>query len=142
MREHEDRYSLDLLGLQRAFERRHDATASFDDRLMYRCAVGAPEIEIRACQVCRADRVVSGSIDAVAVKAIALGAVLKQHLAAGGSGRVRLLTADLEDIFDYVLDFLRRQEFLAAEFLRILLGAIFWIVSEHVGFQPARVRIV
>src|SRR5262249_37070468 len=44
VREHEDRHGLDLLGLQCAVERRHNATTSAGDRRMYRGAVRAPEI--------------------------------------------------------------------------------------------------
>src|SRR5260370_12589445 len=65
VREHEDRHGLDLLGLQRAVECRHNATTSSGDRLKYRSAVRAPEISIRACQVGRPQRIVFGTVYAL-----------------------------------------------------------------------------
>src|SRR5262249_50071934 len=91
VREHEDRHRLDLLRLECAVECRHDAAAPFDDRLMYRGAVRAPEIQIRACQVRRPDRVIPGPVNAMAIEAIALGAIMKQDIATGRSGRIRRL---------------------------------------------------
>jgi hypothetical protein len=44
LREDEDRHGVDLLGLQSAFERGHEGAAPFDNRLVNRRAVRAPEI--------------------------------------------------------------------------------------------------
>src|SRR5712671_5433234 len=137
--EDEDRHRLEFLGLELVIKRRHDAATPFDDRLADRGAVRAPEIRTSPGQVRRSERIDAGPAVIVAVEAIAFGVVVEQHLAAGRLGAVGLLTADLEDVFDDLVDLGVGEEFVRSEVFGVFLGAKFGIESQHVHFRSARV---
>src|SRR5215471_12310666 len=77
----------------------------------------------------------------MAIKAVALGAIKEESIAAGGSGGVRLLTADLEDVFNHILYFFGSKKSLIAKLLCVLFGTVLRIVSQHIGFQSPRIGI-
>src|SRR5208337_4219500 len=103
--------------------------------------VRAIEIQALLGQIGGSDRRVAGGVVAMAVVAVAGGAIVKEHFAAGGLGGVGLLPADLQDVFGDVGDLGIGQVPLVAEFLGVVGVAKCRIVGEHVRLLAARIRV-
>jgi hypothetical protein len=69
----------------------------------------------------------------MAIEAVALGAIVKELIAAGSPGGIGILAAYLENVFSYVPDLLGGQRSPTSELPDVILGPILWIVSQRVG---------
>ena len=92
-KEDEDRYGLELLGLKRALESRHDAALALGDGLDDRSPVRAVKVQFLVGQIGRSERGIAGGFFGVAVEGIALAASTKSSAdfgvieSAAGPGR-------------------------------------------------------
>ena len=129
----------DLSRLQHAFESGHRSMSPLHQRLLDRRTIGAVEKEIFLREIARSECIDAASIGAVAIDAVAFRVVVEQHFATGRFGAIRTLPADLEHVFDYVIDFCWRQIFLVAEILGVFLGTILRVIGQHIDFRPMRI---
>src|SRR5215510_5437801 len=111
--------------------------SALEERLADRLTIGAIEIEILLGEIGRSECIDAAPVAAMAIDAVALCVVAEKRFTASCFRSVGALSADLENVFNDVIDLRRRQIFLVTEILGIFLGTVLRVIGQHVEFSRA-----